>query len=141
MKENDNQTTFTGEQIVHCPVFADIAAGIPIEMQDGMMDTYALPFEWLNSPSDCFILTVKGDSMVNAKIHDGDYVILRKADAVDNGQIAAVELDGNVTLKRFRSMGSYILLLPENDGYEPIMINKGEVRILGKAIGVIKRVN
>lgn len=141
VKDNDNQTTFTGKQIVHCPVFSDIAAGIPIEMQDGMMDTYALPFEWLNSPSDCFILTVKGDSMVNAKIHDGDYVILRKADMVDNGQIAAVELDGNVTLKRFRSMGSYILLLPENDGYEPIMINKGEVRILGKAIGVIKRVN
>ena len=55
----------------------------------------------------------KGDSMINAGIHHGDLVLLRKVNIVENGQIAAVELDGNITLKRFRSMGSFVLLIPE----------------------------
>ena len=59
--------------------------------------------------------------------------------AVDNGEIAAVELDGNVTLKRFHRMGSSVLLIPENQEYEPMMVNQEQFRILGKAVGVIKR--
>lgn len=115
------------------------AAGRPIEMQDGMRETCTLPFEWVSAPSEMFILTVNGNSMVNAGIDHDDLVLLRKTNVVDNGQIAAVELDGNVTLKRFRSMGSFVLLIPENDEYEPMMVNQGQFRILGRAVGVIKR--
>lgn len=133
------QKTLSGHQVVKCPVFADIAAGSPIEMQDEMQELCALPFEWVSAPSETFLLTVKGNSMVNAGIDHGDCVLLRKTNTVENGQIAAVDLDGNVTLKRFRSMGSFILLIPENDEYEPMMVNQGQFRILGKAVGVLKK--
>lgn len=77
---------------------------------------------------------------LQALLNQGEtLMLLRKTNTVDNGQIAAVELDGNVTLKRFRSMGSFVLVIPENDEYEPMMVNQGQFRILGKAIGVIKR--
>ena len=135
------QKTFSGSQVVKCPVFADIAAGAPIEMQDGIREICALPFEWISAPSETFALTVKGNSMVNAGIDHGDLVLLRKSNVVENGQIAAVELDGNVTLKRFRSMGSFVLLIPENDEYEPMMVNQEQFRVLGRAVGVIKKVN
>ena len=98
-----------------------------------------LPSAWVSVPSETFILTVKGDSMINAGIHHGDLVLLRKVNIVENGQIAAVELDGNITLKRFRSMGSFVLLIPENDEYEPMMVNQEQFRVLGKVVGVIKR--
>ena len=122
-----------------CPVFADIAAGCPIEMQEGLQEIFMLPSAWVSVPSETFILTVKGDSMINAGIHHGDLVLLRKVNIVENGQIAAVELDGNITLKRFRSMGSFVLLIPENDEYEPMMVNQEQFRVLGKVVGVIKR--
>ncbi|MDO5415782.1 MAG: transcriptional repressor LexA [Lachnospiraceae bacterium] len=132
------QHTLSGERVVRCPVFADIAAGSPIEMQEEMVEICTLPFEWLSAPSETFLLTVKGNSMINADIENGDYVVLRRTNTVDNGQIAAIELDGNVTLKRFRSMGSFVLLIPENDEYEPMMVNTEQFRILGKAVGIMK---
>lgn len=127
------------QQVVKCPVFADIAAGFPIEMQDGMQEICTLPSEWVSVPSETFILTVKGNSMINAGINSDDFVLLRKINTVDNGQIAAVELDGNVTLKRFHRMGSNVLLISENPEYEAMMVEQGQFRILGKAVGVIKR--
>lgn len=133
------QKNLKGSEIVKCPVFADIAAGCPIEMQEGLQEIFMLPSAWVSVLSETFILTVKGDSMINAGIHHGDRVVLRKASVVENGQIAAVELDGNITLKRFRSMGSFVLLIPENDEYEPMMVNQEQFRILGKVVGVIKR--
>lgn len=138
MEQDGVQKTLNSNQVVKCPVFSDIAAGSPIEMQDGIQAFCTLPFEWVSAPSETFILTVKGNSMINAGIDHNDFVLLRKTNTVDNGQIAAVELDGNVTLKRFRSMGSFVLLIPENDEYEPMMVNQEQFRILGKAVGVIK---
>lgn len=133
------QKNLKSSEVVQCPVYAEIAAGYPIEMQEGVQEWFMLPSAWVSSPSETFILTVKGDSMINAGIHHGDQVLLKQADVVENGQIAAVDLDGNVTLKRFRSMGSFVLLIPENDGYEPMMVNQEQFRILGKVVGVIKR--
>lgn len=133
------QKTLKNAEIMRCPVFADIAAGSPMEMQEGVQELFMLPLAWVSAPSETFILTVKGDSMINAGIHHGDLVVLRKTNVVENGQIAAVELDGDVTLKRFRSMGSFVLLIPENDGYEPMMVNQEQFRVLGKVVGVIKK--
>lgn len=134
------QRIYDKTQVVRLPVFADIAAGAPIEMRGEMTGTCTLPRQWINAPSETFMLRVRGNSMINAGIDDRDYVVIHRSGTADNGQIVAVELDGDVTLKRFRSMGSYILLIPENDGYEPMMINGDQVRILGKAVGVLKTV-
>lgn len=110
-------------------------------MTEGITEICKLPLEWISAPAETFLLTVRGNSMINADINNGDKVVLRKTNVVDNGQIAAVELDGNVTLKTFRKMGSTILLIPENDEYEPMMVNADQIRILGHAIGVIKKKN
>mgnify|MGYP000721344349 FL=1 len=108
-------------------------------MTEGITEICKLPLEWISVPAETFLLTVRGNSMINADINNGDKVVLRKTNVVDNGQIAAVELDGNVTLKTFRKMGSTILLIPENDEYEPMMVNADQIRILGHAIGVNKK--
>ena len=76
--------------------------------------------------------------MTGVGIDNGDKVVLRQTNVVDNNQIAAVELDGNVTLKTFMKMGSTILLISQNKDYEPMMVDAEQIRILGHAIGVIK---
>ena len=76
--------------------------------------------------------------MTGVGIDNGDRVVLRQTNVVDNNQIAAVELDGNVTLKTFMKMGSTILLISQNKDYEPMMVDAEQIRILGHAIGVIK---
>ena len=141
LQEENAQRSLKENELVQCPVFAEIAAGTPIEMTEGITEICKLPLEWISVPAETFLLTVRGNSMINADINNGDKVVLRKTNVVDNGQIAAVELDGNVTLKTFRKMGSTILLIPENDEYEPMMVNADQIRILGHAIGVIKKKN
>ena len=125
--------------MIRIPMFSSIAAGQPIDMLDDMVDLCYFPAEWLVSPMESFILSVKGNSMINANISDGDFIVLKKSNVAQNGQIVAVDIDGSVTLKRFRQMGSMVLLIPENDDYEPMGVNAEQVRILGLAQGVIKK--
>lgn len=117
------------------PLLGSIHAGEPTYAEESF-DGYAV----LGSAVRCdFALRVKGDSMVNARIYDGDIVFIRKQDTVENGEIAAVLLDDETTLKRVRFLkNGRTVLYPENPKYEPIFIGEeGEtrsVRILGKAV-------
>lgn len=90
----------------------------------------------------CYFLTVEGDSMINKGILQGDLVLIRPQQVADNGEIVAVMVDGDATLKQFFHERDHILLQPANPGYEPIVIRpgQGEVTIVGKMVGLFRNV-
>lgn len=115
------------------PLIGSIACGAPILAEEHVE-------EYINIPRNIhaeFALTCKGDSMINARIFDGDVVYIRQQDTVENGEIAAVLIDGEATLKRVRLFDDHISLEPENPQYRPLVYwgeDMNTVRILGKAV-------
>lgn len=115
------------------PLIGSIACGAPIMAEEHIEDYVDLP---AHIRAD-FSLTCKGDSMINARIFDGDIVYIRQQETVESGQIAAVLIDGEATLKRVRLFEDHIVLEPENPMYKPLSFWNEEmntVRILGKAV-------
>ena len=115
------------------PLIGSIACGEPILAEQHIEEYIDIP---KHIQAD-FALTCKGDSMINARIFDGDIVYIRQQDTVDNGQIAAVLIDGEATLKRVKLLDDRIILEPENPLYDPLVYRGEEmntVRILGKAV-------
>lgn len=116
------------------PVLGDIACGQPIEVVEER--------EFIETSVNVnanYVLRCKGDSMINARIFDGDYVFIREQPVVENGEIAAVYMDNTVTLKRFYRRDGYIELRAENPMYKPIIIHEHDfeqVFIIGKAVAV-----
>lgn len=116
------------------PIIGEIACGEPILAQENWEDLILLP----NNISADFALKCKGDSMINARINDGDVVYIKQQDQVDNGEIAAVLIDNEATLKRVYIYNDKLVLQPENVKYSPLVYLKEEmnnIRILGKAVG------
>ena len=114
-------------------VLGDIACGQPIEAIQQVEEFIETE---LNVHAD-YVLHCKGDSMINARIFNGDYVFIKEQPEVENGEIAAVEMDGTVTLKRFYRYDEYIELRAENPTYKPIIIHQTDfdtIRVLGKAV-------
>ncbi|SKA73255.1 SOS regulatory protein LexA [Clostridium sp. USBA 49] len=127
------------DELKSIPVYSDIAAGEPIMMNDEILDEFYLPEYFFKGSKDSFILKVKGDSMIGANIFDGDYVVIRKQSTAVNGDLVAVDLDGNATLKRLSLNNGVPVLMPENEKYDPIfMHDKDDASILGIVIGIIK---
>ena len=123
------------------PVLGRIAAGTPILAVENREDTIPLRPDWLPSRGqDVFALRVRGDSMINAHIADGDLVFVRKQDSASPGDVVAALLEGEATVKRFGREGSSILLRPEHPTMQPIVVgpDRGDFRILGKVIGLIR---
>lgn len=120
-------------------VYGSIAAGQPIHMNSSMEDTFFLPTDWYNLNGELFMLKVRGDSMIGADIDNGDYVIIKKQESANNRDIVAVSLGDDATLKRFVKMGDTVLLMPENENYEPIPVRSEQARIIGVACGIVKR--
>lgn len=115
------------------PLVGTIACGEPILAEENIEEYISIP----KGLSGDFALTCKGDSMINARIFDGDIVYIRQQDTVENGEIAAVLIDGEATLKRVRLFEDHISLEPENPMYKPFVYWNEEmntVRILGKAV-------
>ena len=114
------------------PLVGTIACGQPILAEQNIEEYISIPRHLAGD----FALTCKGDSMINARIFDGDIVYIRQQDTVENGEIAAVLIDGEATLKRVRLFVDHISLEPENPQYRPIVLwgeEMNTVRILGKA--------
>ena len=126
------------EDVISIPVFNEIAAGNPILMNDSIEDNYYLPKEWLRNSKDVFMLKVKGDSMINKNIYDGDYVVISKQNMPSVRDIVAVDIEGEATLKTYKIIEGKIVLTPENDKYDPIIIEDQQFSFLGIAIGLIK---
>lgn len=115
------------------PLLGSIACGEPILAVENIEEYISIPKDLAGD----FALTCKGDSMINARIFDGDIVYIRQQDTVENGEIAAVLIDNEATLKRFKKLPDRIILEPENPMYDPLVYRGEEmnsVRILGKAV-------
>lgn len=115
------------------PLVGAIACGEPILAQENIEDYVSIPKDLAGD----FALTCRGDSMINARIFDGDIVYIRQQDTVENGEIAAVLIDSEATLKRVRLFDDHISLEPENPMYKPLVYwgeEMNTVRILGKAV-------
>lgn len=116
------------------PMLGNIAAGEPMFVAEEAAEYYVEAGTDLKAD---FCLKVKGDSMINARIHDGDIVFIRQQETVDEGEIAAVLIDDEATLKRVYRTNGNLVLMPENTTYKPIVYKPGDgknIKILGKAI-------
>lgn len=134
---NDN-TVFSEEELEEVDVYNDIAAGNPIEINEEVLEKFLLPKGWLEKGKDTFILHVKGDSMIDKNINDGDMVVIKRQNTAYNNEIVAASLDGEATLKTLKLNGEAPMLVPANPKYSEIYLEGKEVSILGVAIGVIK---
>lgn len=126
------------EELTSLPVYSNIAAGEPITINPDMVDTFDIPHYWVKGMRDCFMLRVKGDSMIGADIEDGDFVVIRRQNTASNRDIVAVDIEGSATLKRLWFGKEEVLLMPENEKYSPIHIKDREAVILGIVVGIIK---
>ena len=121
------------------PVIGEIAAGGPIEAYQETAETVSVP-DMINTSSDTYVLRVRGDSMVDAHIMDGDLVVIREQQTARDGDIVVAQVEENaVTLKRFFKERDRVRLQPANEQYEPQFYE--DVRIQGKLVGVIRRVD
>ena len=128
--------------VVRVPVYGSVPAGIPLEAIEDVTDWEELPADVCSGGREYFALRVKGDSMTGARIHDGDIVYIRRQDDVKDGQIAAVIIDDEATLKRVYHVRNGLQLLSENPKYPPMLFtldDHGSIRILGKAVGFTGR--
>ncbi len=124
------------KRVVNVPVLGRIAAGQPILAEEHIEDMFPLPSDFVREDAS-FILRVRGDSMIEAGIHDGDYLVVRQQPTANNGEIVAALLGDEATVKRFYRERDHIRLQPENRTMTPIITR--DVTILGKAIALLRR--
>ena len=123
------------EDLIPVPLVGRIAAGGPITAEQSVEDVLALPRQLVGS-GKLFMLKVKGDSMIDAAICDGDWVVVREQHTADNGDIVAALLDDEATVKVFRQVDGHTWLMPRNSNYEPIMGDRATV--MGKVVSVLR---
>lgn len=118
------------------PLVGTVTAGTPILAVENVEDYYPLPLEF-KSDEDVFMLSVKGDSMINAGIYDGDKVIVKKQNTANNGDIVVALIEDSATVKRFYKTQDKIILHPENDTLQDYVLD--DVQILGLVIGLTRK--
>ena len=132
----DDNFNLTRRELVNVPVVGRVAAGEPILAVENVENYFPIPAEFMPN-SQTFMLNVKGESMVNAGILDGDQILVQQQSTAENGEIVVALIDDSATVKTFYKEDGYYRLQPENDAMEPIIV-KGELQILGKVIGVFR---
>jgi repressor LexA len=120
------------------PLVGQVAAGSPVLADENIEEYVAVP-GIAGGDQGQFVLRVKGDSMINAGILEGDHVIVRKQDTAKNGEIVVALVGEEATVKRFFREQEHVRLQPENDAVEPILTR--EVKLLGRVVGVCRRVS
>ncbi len=124
---------------VELPVMGRIAAGVPIEAISEVSHNVAVPGSMLSGAGHHYALEVKGDSMIDAGINDGDVVVIRETSTADNGDIVVALVEGHeATLKRFRRKGSAIALEAANPAYETRVFRDDQVKVQGRLVGLIR---
>ncbi len=131
----DDNFNLTRREVVNVPLIGQVAAGQPILAVENITNYFPIPAEFLNN-SETFMLNVKGDSMINMGIYDGDMVIERRQQTADNGEVIVALVDDSATVKRFYKEDGHYRLQPENDFMDPIIVDN--VEIVGKVIGLIR---
>jgi len=129
-------------EVIELPILGRVAAGQPILAEENIEGTFSVQASLINGKSNCFGLRVKGDSMINAGIMEGDVVIINPQKDANNGEIVVALLGTEATLKRFERKSNRITLIPENEKYDKIHINSTDnFSIVGKALGVFRWYN
>lgn len=123
-------------KIIDVPLIGDVAAGTPILAEENVRDTISLPVDIVGD-SASFMLSVHGESMIEAGINDGDYVVVKSQPVANNGDIVVAMIDDGATVKRFYKEQNYIRLQPENSSMEPIITT--DCTIAGKVVAVFRR--
>ena len=127
---------YTSREMVDVPVIGKITAGEPILAVENVTDTFPIPLDFVGN-SESFMLTVRGESMIEAGILDGDYILVRKQKTATNGEIVVALIEDEATVKTFYKEKDHIRLQPENCTLDPIIVPNCE--ILGKVIGVFRK--
>ncbi len=134
LESNVVQPSFS--KLVNVPLVGNVAAGAPILAEENITDTITLPTDIVgDSPS--FLLSVSGESMIEAGINDGDYVVVKEQPVANNGDIVVAIIDDGATVKRFYKEADHIRLQPENSSMEPIITR--DCSIAGKVVAVFRR--
>ena len=131
----DDTFNLTRREMANVPLIGRVAAGEPILAEENIENYFPIPLDMLPN-NDTYMLTVKGESMINAGIFDGDYVLVEKRNVARNGEMVVALIEDGATVKTFYKEEGIIRLQPENDYMEPILLH--DVEILGKVIGVFR---
>lgn len=131
----DDTFNLARREVVNVPMLGTVAAGAPILAQENIENYFPIPVEMLPN-KEIFMLKVKGDSMIDAGIYNGDRVIVAKADTARNGEIVVALVDDSATVKTFYKEKGRFRLQPQNASMDPIILD--EVQILGKVIGLFR---
>ena len=131
----DDEFALTRREMVQVPMIGTVAAGQPILAQENIEDYFPIPANLLPN-KETFMLRVKGESMINAGIYDGDRVLVVQENTAQNGDIVVALVEDSATVKRFYKEDGHYRLQPENDTMEPIIVD--QVSVLGKVIGLMR---
>ena len=141
--KNKNQTSlfegknfYGGKELVDVPVVGKITAGAPILAVENITDSFLIPLDFVGN-SESFMLTVSGESMIEAGILDGDYILVQKQNVARNGEIVVALIEDEATVKTFYKESDHIRLQPENSTMDPIIVK--DCQILGKVVGVFRK--
>jgi repressor LexA len=135
--DDDSPMDIASQEAAYVPLIGRIAAGGPILAEEAIEDIFPLPRQIVGE-GNLFLLKVVGDSMINAAIADGDWVVVRQQPVAENGDIVAAMLEGEATVKTFKRAANHIWLMPHNPAYAPIPGDDAE--ILGKVVAVLRRI-
>ncbi len=131
----DDNFNITRREMAYIPVVGTVTAGQPILAVENVESYFPIPTDYLPN-AETFMLHVKGDSMINAGIFNGDQILIKKQNYAKNGDFVVALIEDSVTVKTFYKEDGYYRLQPENDTMDPIIVN--EVEILGKVIGLFR---
>jgi repressor LexA len=124
-------------EVREIPILGRVPAGRPLMVEENIEGFLAMGGDIARG--NVFALKVKGDSMIEAGILDGDYVIVRSQESAEEGAIVCAMVNGEATVKRFHKKGKSVVLKPENRRYPPIEVSKGELRIVGRIVGLMRK--
>ena len=127
---------YSGKEMVNVPIIGKITAGAPILAVENVTDTFPIPIDFVGN-SESFMLVVRGESMIEAGILSGDYILVKKQNTANNGEIVVALIDDEATVKTFYKEKNHIRLQPENSTMEPIIVP--DCKILGKVAGVFRK--
>ena len=133
----DESFNLTRREMAQVPIIGRVAAGEPLLAEQNIEDYFPIPVERLPN-NQTFLLRVRGDSMVNVGILDGDYILVEQRPTAENGEIVVALVEDGATVKRFFKEDGHYRLQPQNSSMEPIIVD--EVKILGKVIGVFRMI-
>ena len=134
--KRESKNFYAQREMVDVPVIGRITAGQPILAVENVTDTFPIPIDFVGN-SESFMLTVRGESMIEAGILDGDYILVKKQNNANNGEIVVALIEDEATVKTFYKENGHIRLQPEKHTMDPIIVP--DCKILGKVAGVFRK--